>query len=671
MLSTKRVLIQRLSPHLNHCSQIERHCSIVIYNISDKPGSCAVQIIKQKSFFSPFGSSFITNFLTASSAVRGTMTGCSTSTAVTSLASLLVEQCPADRHLSLCFLWDSWNNVRLIYIHRCDFTSQRQFRFLYFLNEYIRLSFNSDGLNNDCFIANCCNFDFLFFGLLFKIPLCNDLLHDILFLFFFSESSRLIFSAALRLVELFQELLSLVELAFLSIPNNKVVDQCKNNHNENRGECIIFLFTFRFNRYHWFFSCFLWDWWNNVRLIYIHRCDFTSQRQFRIFLLTFRFIRYLWFFNVSSHLSGYPLSLVFRLFLQQLVKQCRADRHLSLFLYFLNEYIRLSFNSDGLNNDCFIANCCNFDFLFFGLLFKIPLCNDLLHDILFLFFFSESSRLIFSAALRLVELFQELLSLVELAFLSIPNNKVVDQCKNNHNENRGECIFLYFLNEYIRLSFNSDGLNNDCFIANCCMSPPFRFSCSYSTLISFWTSSSLFWIPPLQFFLLLLFKIPLCNDLPHDILFLFFFSESSRLIFSAALRLVELFQELLSLVELAFLSIPNNKVVDQCKNNHNENRVIGCSALSTRWQAPMAALAVTLSQQRRTSLRRKNQFITAHEQQFLLCCWKASKSTVPDAVYHALELVPHWKVTGGFYLGEGIACQLIVNLLKDFPRTVV
>ncbi|KRY27208.1 hypothetical protein T01_11605 [Trichinella spiralis] len=71
-------------------------------------------------------------------------------------------------------------------------------------------------------------------GLLFKIPLCNDLLHDILFLFFFSESSRLIFSAALRLVELFQELLSLVELAFLSIPNNKVVDQCKNNHNENR-----------------------------------------------------------------------------------------------------------------------------------------------------------------------------------------------------------------------------------------------------------------------------------------------------------------------------------------------------------------------------------------------------------------------------------------------------
>ncbi|XP_003382153.1 hypothetical protein Tsp_09002 [Trichinella spiralis] len=87
--------------------------------------------------------------------------------------------------------------------------------------------------------------------------------------------------------------------------------------------------------------------------------------------------------------------------------------------------------------------------------------------------------------------------------------------------------------------------------------------------------------------------------------------------------------------------------------------------------APMAALAVTLSQQRRTSLRRKNQFITAHEQQFLLCCWKASKSTVPDAVYHALELVPHWKVTGGFYLGEGIACQLIVNLLKDFPRTVV
>ncbi|XP_003382172.1 conserved hypothetical protein [Trichinella spiralis] len=108
MLSTKRVLIQRLSPHLNHCSQIERHCSIVIYNISDKPGSCAVQIIKQKkpqvhayfllvldgkipfeSFFSPFGSSFITNFLTASSAVRGTMTGCSTSTAVTSLASNL------------------------------------------------------------------------------------------------------------------------------------------------------------------------------------------------------------------------------------------------------------------------------------------------------------------------------------------------------------------------------------------------------------------------------------------------------------------------------------------------------------------------------------------------------------------------------------------------------
>ncbi|XP_003382157.1 conserved hypothetical protein [Trichinella spiralis] len=91
MLSTKRVLIQRLSPHLNHCSQIERHCSIVIYYISDKPGSCAVQIIKQQSFFSPFGSSFITNFLTASLAFRGTMTGCSTSTAVTSLASVNFE----------------------------------------------------------------------------------------------------------------------------------------------------------------------------------------------------------------------------------------------------------------------------------------------------------------------------------------------------------------------------------------------------------------------------------------------------------------------------------------------------------------------------------------------------------------------------------------------------
>ncbi|KRY33213.1 hypothetical protein T01_11065 [Trichinella spiralis] len=94
---------------------------------------------------------------------------------------------------------------------------------------------------------------------------------------------------------------------------------------------------------------------------------------------------------------------------------------------------------------------------------------------------------------------------------------------------------------------------------------------------------------------LLLFKIPLCNDLPHYILFfrklcnalqlkwwylssqfclrflfahhifLFFFSESSRLIFSAAL-------ELLSLDELAFLSIPHNKVVDQCQNNYYENR---------------------------------------------------------------------------------------------------
>ncbi|KRY09130.1 hypothetical protein T12_10886 [Trichinella patagoniensis] len=76
---------------------------------------------------------------------------------------------------------------------------------------------------------------------------------------------------------------------------------------------------------------------------------------------------------------------------------------------------------------------------------------------------------------------------------------------------------------------------------------------------------------------------------------------------------------------------------------------------------------ITLSQQRRTSLRRKNQFLTAHEQQFLLEGWK---STVPDAVYHTLELVPHWKVTGGFYLGGGIACQLIVNLLKDFPGTL-
>ncbi|KRX33472.1 hypothetical protein T05_4000 [Trichinella murrelli] len=79
---------------------------------------------------------------------------------------------------------------------------------------------------------------------------------------------------------------------------------------------------------------------------------------------------------------------------------------------------------------------------------------------------------------------------------------------------------------------------------------------------------------------------------------------------------------------------------------------------------------ITLSQQRRTSLRRKNQFLTAHEQQFLPCCWKAWKSTVPDAVYHTLELVPHWKVTGGFYLGGGIACQFIVNLLKDFPWTL-
>ncbi|KRY26591.1 hypothetical protein T03_8356 [Trichinella britovi] len=31
--------IQRLSPHLNQISQIEPHCSIVIYNNSNKPGN--------------------------------------------------------------------------------------------------------------------------------------------------------------------------------------------------------------------------------------------------------------------------------------------------------------------------------------------------------------------------------------------------------------------------------------------------------------------------------------------------------------------------------------------------------------------------------------------------------------------------------------------------------
>ncbi|KRZ87711.1 hypothetical protein T08_16718 [Trichinella sp. T8] len=66
---------------------------------------------------------------------------------------------------------------------------------------------------------------------------------------------------------------------------------------------------------------------------------------------------------------------------------------------------------------------------------------------------------------------------------------------------------------------------------------------------------------------------------------------------------------------------------------------------------------ITLSQQRRTSLPVSAVLLEGLEIYCTGCC--------------TLELVPHWKVTGGFYLGGGIACQFIVNLLKDFPWTVV
>ncbi|KRX69062.1 hypothetical protein T06_2167 [Trichinella sp. T6] len=169
-----------------------------------------------------------------------------------------------------------------------------------------------------------------------RLPLlveqCSDdlylslLLHCPTFLFFFSESSRLIFSAAL-------ELLSLVELA------NKVVDQCQNNHNQNCatvsstvfllffdfdgffdfffiflesflspcgssfttalstassaiGGTISFLFTFWFILYHRFLYGGFGYWWNHVQLIYIYRCYLIVQSKFGSFLFTFWFILY-------------------------------------------------------------------------------------------------------------------------------------------------------------------------------------------------------------------------------------------------------------------------------------------------------------------------------------------------------------------------------------------